>query len=180
MLELPSSLTKDVYAGIAYALFTLEEAEQEVLDQKFCFGRPLSNDQQKIERKALEKLRHPCRWDYIRYGIAGCTKKKMEDARRKGYTQGYHEGYAVGAKHCDPAHEKPVAVELMDLPLETMPLSSRVCNALRRNGCRTIRDVAAQNIMTIRRMGNLGEKGIEEILRALHSHGLTHTEWELF
>ena len=34
MLELPSSITKDVYAGIAYALFLLEEEERDGIDVK--------------------------------------------------------------------------------------------------------------------------------------------------
>ena len=38
MLELPPSLTKDVQAGIAYALFTLEEKERTVLDKKYRLG----------------------------------------------------------------------------------------------------------------------------------------------
>lgn len=180
MLELPPSLTKDVQAGIAYALFTLEEKERTVLDKKYRLGVLLSDDQQMIERNALKKLCHPCRWDYIRYGVIGCAKKKVEKARRKGYMQGYMEGYRNGVKVDGINREEPIVVEMMDLPLETMPLSPRVSNALRNNGCRSIRDVATQNIAAIRKMRKLGEKGITEILRALHSYGLTHTEWELF
>lgn len=60
MLELPPSLTKDVQAGIAYALFTLEEKERTVLDKKYRLGVLLSDDQQMIERHALKKLCHPC------------------------------------------------------------------------------------------------------------------------
>jgi len=180
MLEFPPSLTKDVQAGISYALFTLEDAERNVLDKKYRLGVPLSDDQQKIEKKALKKLCYPSRWDYIRYGIVGCTKKKAEDARRKGYTQGYREGYSAGLKTQGTDREVSEIVDMMDLTIETMPLSSRVCNALRSNGCTVIRDVATQNIATIRKMRNLGEKGIQEILQALHSYGLTHTEWELF
>lgn len=180
MLELPLSLTKNVYAGIAYALSLLEEEVRDVLKQKYHSGMSLSTDQQKIERKALEKLRFPSRWDYIRYGVAGCVKKKVEEAKRKGYIQGYHEGYAAGTKLHGAVQEEPVALGIMDLPLETMSLSPRVRNALYGNGCRIIRDVAAQNITAIRRIRNLGEKGIAEVLCALHSYGLMHTEWELF
>lgn len=49
MLKLPHSLTKDVQAGIAYALFTLDEIERDVLDKKYRFGISLNADQQQIE-----------------------------------------------------------------------------------------------------------------------------------
>ena len=96
MLELPPTLTRDVQAGLAYALFTLEETEQNVLYKKYHMGITLSSNLQEIELKALKKLRHPSRWDYIRYGIVGYTKKKSEEAQRRGYTQGYQDGYVVG------------------------------------------------------------------------------------
>lgn len=180
MLEFPSMLTKDVQAGIAYALSTLEEAERNALDQKYRWGVPSSSKQQEMERKALEKLTRSCRWDYIRYGIAGCVKMKVEDAKRKGFIQGYQEGYMFGRKAYDTSCGVPETLDTMDLPIETMPLSSRAHNALCRSGCRMVRDVAMQDITTIRRMRNLGEKGIKEVVAALHSYGLTHTEWELF
>ena len=180
MLALPLSLTKDVYAGIAYALFTLDETEQNVLEQKFRMGMPITDEQQQIERKALTKLCHPSRWNYICYGVVGYGKQKAEEARRRGFEQGYQEGYAIGVKAKDADRKAPVVVDMMDLPIETMPLSSRVCNALRRNGCRSVRDVAAQNIETIQRIRNLGSKGIQEVLQVLRSYGLTHTEWELY
>ncbi|MBP3684884.1 MAG: hypothetical protein J6J12_07975 [Oscillospiraceae bacterium] len=179
-LMIPQSLTKDVQAGIAYALFLLEKAEQEVLNQKFRLGLPLDDKQQQIERKALQKLSQPRRWDYICYGIAGCMKNKTDEARRRGLEQGYQEGYAAGIKTLDTGKETPSLVPIMDLPIETMPFSTRVCNALSRNGCRTVRDVATQNIGTIQRMRNLGTKGIEEVLTVLRSYGFAHTEWELF
>jgi len=45
MLKLPQSLTKDVRAGITYALSTLEASEQNVLIQKYCLGIPLLDHQ---------------------------------------------------------------------------------------------------------------------------------------
>ena len=39
MLEFPHLLTKDVQAGIVYALSTLEEAARNVLDRKYRFDK---------------------------------------------------------------------------------------------------------------------------------------------
>lgn len=179
-LELPCHLTRDVQAGIAYALFTLDEKEQYVLDQKFRLGVSLSDDQLQIERKALMKLRHPCRWNYISCGVVGCVKKKMNEAERRGFEQGYHEGYMAGVEVRDIKQDEAKVADIMDFPVKAMPLSSRVCNALHSNGCRCIRDVVMQNIEAIRQMRQIGEKGIKEVVQALHSYGFTHTQWELF
>jgi len=180
MLGLPVSLTKDVQAGIAYALFTLDEKEQNVLDTKFRFGMPLSDDQQKIEKKALKKLCHHSRWDNTCFGVVGYTKRNAEEARKKGLAQGYHEGYKVAMKAQNTGCEVPEVLDMMDLPIETMQLSTRVCSALESNGCWLVRDVVTQKIEAIRRMRMIGEKGVKEILQVLHSYGLMHTEWELF
>lgn len=180
MLELPLTLTKDVQAGIQYALFLLEASEQEVLDMKYRLGLPLSGVQLQIEKKALEKLRQPCRWDYMCYGIVGCAKRKAMEAKRKGFTQGYQAGYAAGAKAGNTRSESPNAVALPDLPIETMPLPSRVYNALLGSGCRTIRDITEMDQDQIRRIRRLGTKGIQEIVWVLHSYGIVHTAWELF
>ena len=175
-LELPASLTKDVQAGITYALSTLEETERDVLDRKYRLGEDLSEDQHRIVSQALKKLCHPSRWDYICYGIVGCGKRKAEAAKRKGIEQGYREGRAVAAKE----HGLDGEVTQLDLPLETMPLSTRTCNALREGGCKTVRDVAVLDIEAIRTMRGLGEKGAKEIMRILRSYGLVHTAWELY
>lgn len=180
ILELPASLTKDIQAGIAYALFMLEEEERSVLEQKFRLGIALDGDQQQTERIALKKLRHPSRWNYICYGIIGYGKMRAVEAGRKGFIQGYHDGYAAGLKAESTGKEELESLDIMDLPIETMPVSTRVCNALCRNECRLVRDVVSLDIETIRRIRNLGEKGIQEVLRALHSYGLTHTHWELY
>jgi len=180
ILELPASLTKDIQAGIVYALFTLDETEQNILNQKYCYGIPLSDDQKMIEKKALKKLCHPSRWDYICFGVVGNTKRKVDEAGKKGFVRGYHEGYEAGVKAYNRNVEATENLDVMDLPIETMLLSARVSSALRANGCWFVRDVVTQKIEIIRRMRLIGPKAIKAILQVLHSYGFVNTEWELF
>lgn len=180
LLALPPALTQDIQAGIAYALSTLEEAEQTALDQKYRLGLPLNDSQLLTEKQALKKLCHPSRWNYICNGIIGYGKKNAAQAHQKGFTQGYREGYAAGLKAQSTNTEAVENMDVMDLPLEAMPLTTRVRNALRINKCQNIRDIAALPIDSIRKARNLGSKGIQEVLSMLHTYGLTNTEWELY
>lgn len=180
VLELPQTLTKDVQAGIAYALFTLEKAEQDVMNKLYHLGISLSDTEQQLVQKAQEKLRHSSRWNYICYGVVGYTKREAEAAKRKGFLHGYQTGFADGLKAENGNLHGSDTLSVMDLPIETMPLSSRVYNALHRSGCKRIHDVAVQNKDQIRMIRNLGKKGIQEVLKVLHSYGIVHTEWELF
>ena len=59
----------------------------------------------------------------------------------------------------------PEVAGVMEYPIETMRLPSRVCSALHKNGCRTVRDVATRNIESIRKMKYIGEKSAEEVLQ---------------
>lgn len=105
-LELPQKLTKDVLAGIHYALSTLEEREQSVLQGVYeeslslvDIGEQmgLSNERvRQIKVKALRKLREPCRWNYIFHGIAGYCKARATAEYNKGYSKGYTDGYRHG------------------------------------------------------------------------------------
>ena len=180
ILELPAILTKDVQAGIAYALSTLEEIEQDVLDKKYRLYISLNSDQQQIEKRALSKLRSSSRWTYMYYGIAGCLKKKVDEAKKKGFAQGYQVGYMDGIKAHENSSAEQETVSVINYPIESMVLSTRVCNALRESGCRTVRDVASLSIQKIRMIRNLGKIGVHEVLSVLHSYGLIHTEWELY
>lgn len=104
----------------------------------------------------------------------------MDEAKRKGFSQGYQDGYKVGKEANGTSQEDSGVVGVLDLPIETMALSVRVCNALRGSGCKVVSDVAAQNLEQIQIMRNIGEKGVQEVIRALHSYGIFHTERELF
>ena len=105
-LELPHNLTNDVLAGLHYALSTLEERERTIIFGRFQEALSLNDlaieldigaeRVRQIQVKALQKLREPCRWNYISLGIAGYCKARATAEFNKGFSKGYAEGYRHG------------------------------------------------------------------------------------
>ena len=180
VIELPATLTKDVRSGIAYALSTLEDTERTVLECKYVFGKNINEFQKKIEKKALLKLRNTGRLDYICYGVKGCTKRKAEEAKKKGFLKGYQIGYKDGEKACNCNSNNPESMTMMDFPVDVMQVSTHVCNALKLNGCNNVRDVVMLDEERIQKMPKLGKKGIQEVIRVLNSYEISHTDWYLY
>lgn len=187
-LELPGKWTTDVQAGFDYVLSTLPDAEWELLRVHYAEGNSfpetaailsLSPEQtRELKRKALQKLRIPSRWNYIRYGISGYLKRESEMQYRKGYHAGYSEGCKNAVEGChsgDTPSYQPE--EVMDLPITCLNLSSRAYNCLYRTGYRRIRDIASLNKEQIFAMRNLGRKSADEIAKVLLAHGITQTDW---
>ena len=188
---LPVSFTKDVQAGIWYALSMLEEAEQELLWMHYGERKTLEEigkhfdappeDVQKLKLLIFKKLRLPSRWNYMQYGIAGHVKKKGTDQYYKGYAVGYKAGYENGVEDAKKALVKDFAPEaLIEQPIEVLNLSVRSYNCLRYNGCVRIKDVLKFNERDILRIRNLGPKSADEIARALHACGIKFTQWDKF
>ena len=147
-----------------------------------------------IEAKALRKLRHPSRWQLIRFGCEGCgvmkRKKELEDEKKElllreadvetlrelvdNNTEELKKRAAAG--NFDDATLKYIndTIEHHDTgknaDIEVMDLSFRSYNCLKRTGVSTIGELTdwiknrGTQWTAIR---NLGKKGIEEISGAL-------------
>lgn len=189
-LELPGKLTRDVWAGIRYALSSLNEQEKQVVEYRYVQGRTqtetgeqmgLTQEQiRKIENQTAQKLRIPSRWCYMQYGIDGYLKKKSDDAYAEGYSRGYKKGYELGREDANSdVLPECVPDEVLNRSVETLNLSARASNCLARAGCERIRDVTAipeNRIMVIR---NLGRKTADEIARALDKLEID-SDWKFF
>lgn len=183
-LELPQKWTADIQAGFDYALSTLPDEEWELVQVHYAQGNSLPetavilslSPEQAVERKkkALQKLRLPCRWNYIRYGISGYLKHTSEVQYRKGFRAGFAEGRKVS--QIPPAQQDA----LLDQPIGCLELSTRAYNCLIRAGCCQLRDVAAMSRFQIQATRNLGAKGATEIARAMLAQGIRDTAWEDF
>ena len=188
---LPVSFTKDVQAGIWYALSTLEDQEQELLWMRYGEKKSIEEicrhfdaapeDIPKYERVIFKKLRLPTRWNYIQYGIAGNVKKKGTDKYYKGYTIGYKAGYENGVEDARNTLVKDFPPEVLsEQPIEVLNLSVRAYNCLSRSGCVRIRDALKLSEGEILRIRHLGPKSADEIARALRACGIKFTQWDKF
>lgn len=189
--SLPFPISKDIMAGIAYALSTLDDQEKEILHQRFFLNtsdtdisKMLNIPQEsihQIESKALRKLRAPTLWDYMKLGIRGAMEKRIRSEYSKGYNLGYIAGYKDGTNDTvnGRTHSFCDNEELL-LPVEVLAISVRSLNCLTRIGCTTIDDVVRISDERILRARNMGRKSADEIARALKQRGIHHTEWDKY
>ena len=186
-LPIPERLSADMHAGIAYAISTLEQREQTVLNRRFFLqasradiGRELQLSPERIrqiERNALNKLRTTTRINYIAYGVAGY----MHVVKQNAYHKGYLAGYERGVEDCKSGiTDKTIPPDLLDRPIQFLNLTTRPFNSLDRSGYQTIRHITVLKHQKILQIRNLGRKGLCEIAWSLWNHGIRDTDWNHF
>lgn len=184
--SLPSPSSQYSTDGLAYVLSSLNETEQALIRLRYMqnqscpqTAQALSIPEEKLrdmERNVIRKLRSTPRWGYIRWGIAGYMRKRIQEEYQKGYHIGYCTGYRKGLEESPETR----SADLLDLPLETLGLSPRAYNCLHVRGYQRIRDITGLDETQIRYIRNLGKKSGQEIGEKLQSLGIHHTVWDLF
>ena len=117
----------DLIASVEYVIATLEPREQLIIRLHYCEELSVVQVADEIERskqtvynvlhKALRKLRHPSRANYIRYGVSGV------------FTQ---QAYRMKCKAgCKPRR----------LPIEATTISGELFNTLKDANIRTVQQV---------------------------------------
>lgn len=190
-------LTEDHIAGIEKAISTLTEKEQTVIHKRFEEG--LSLDEvgeifglsreriRQIEAKAVRKLRHPSRMQYIKYGKEG---KKLDDDLRRREKEIIERERKLAVKEeqltdalntlslikdAYAAVEEPEAPEtnLCDkMKIGSLELTVRSYNCLKRANINTIGDLArCAESGGLNHIRNLGRISVKEILTKLFAFG---------
>ena len=185
--EIPNSLTADSSAGLVYALSTLTQTAQMWVYLRFQEGLSaqdtaaqleLSPEAEKQLRKdTLQKLRFPYRWNYIRYGIQGNIDRLITQAQADSFREGYRKGLEDGNAGTRPAAP---GQELLDQPIEVLPLNTRCRNALDHACLRTLGDLVPLDYYDIMKIRGLGASGANCVARALVDAGIQGTGWEQF
>lgn len=185
--SIPDETSKDVLAGLRYAISTLTVDEQYLLRLRYMQGESLSataailgfseEKAQQLEATALRSLRLPSRWNYIQYGIAGYMRRRIGEEYRKGYHLGYCDGYNAKAR---TAPESNPASTVLDMPIEMLPLSARAINCLHINGYKSLQEIVNLNSDKIWCMRGLGIKTADEIARAIQNCGFQNTHWDRY
>ena len=183
-LALPVNFTRDHFAGLQYALFTLPsesqkwvhlQFEQELSQEEICLVLHLTvQETDALAAHTTRKLRLLSRWNWICYGIEGNAKRLREQARADGYLQGYQRDLEIGksGKSLDSAK--------LTLPLLSLPLSTRIYNVLMRAGFSTLGEVAALTACQIAGIPGLGKKNAKTLARVLLDFGVSGTAWDRF
>lgn len=190
----------DHVAGLEHALLTLSDREQKVLEERFQesktleeVGRDLNVTRERIrqiEAKALRKLRHPARRNFIMHGYFGGAElkeikaKTVElDEREKSIEERERKLNEMLEKYKPKFDALRITIEspleevqdafVNSMPIEEMDLSVRSFNCLRRANIRTVLDLIAYcendgNELKLLRVRNLGRKSIREVLERLY------------
>ena len=184
----PEKYTDDICAGISYAISTLGYREHDLLRMRYEERKPRTEigaffgiDQEcvrQIENKTLQSLRTPTRWNYMKFGIDGYMRWAKERARGEGYKTGYDQGYKNGYLDGKNGTEQlSISEELLNYPIESLGISVRAFNCLRRAKCLRVGDVVKLSAVQIERLRNLGPKSANEIACALRNIGIPNTNW---
>lgn len=206
--ELPEcDMEEQDYERLFEILDTLSEREADVIKRRFALKTPhetcaeignsfgLSRSRvSQIERKALRKLRHPCRSRHIvnlyrsradfRSEIAELNERLKEahnetaDVKKEldALTHDYNlliEKYNLPTGNDAKNGTKPETSNYLELPIEYLDLSVRSYNSLNRAGIKTIHDLTQKMRWEMERIRNLGRKSLEEVEQKLASLGLS-------
>lgn len=154
----------DFDGSLEYVLHTLTERERRILGFRYKDGliyeeigkcECVSHERiRQINAKALRKLRHPDRLNYLKYGVSGVIAWKAESARAA----------AIASL------QKP---DITDMTLEELELSVRSYNCLKRAGISTLHEIAEMTFDELCHVRNLGKKSIDEISCMLTRHGIS-------
>lgn len=185
------NFSDDLRAGFIHAVSLIGAKEREVIKLRYMEGKSYKEIQETLqcvekqvlllEKRAIDKLREPSVYNYIKYGISGYVQKILIEEYKKGFESGYVKGYEdaeADARNGFTRTERDISI--MSLPLEILQLDIRPYNCLYYNGCRTVGDCIRMNEYDIRRMRNLGKKSADAIARALRRMDIRHTDWDQF
>ena len=166
-------LTEDQMEGLRYAMEDLKEKERVALKLRYEEHRTLNavgdvfsitgNRIRQIIAKALRKLRHPTRSNYITYGYTG-YQTMVEQKKRE----------LAGL-----SSQEERSKELKKIFVTDVSFSVRTMNCLTRSGLHTLgetADVMRKDPMQLAKVRNLGKKSLLEVVEKLEEYGVDCSE----
>lgn len=188
-------VTPDQEAALRYVLSLLKERERDIVRLYYEEGKTLEEvgkvygltreRVRQILARAVRLLRHPSRFNLIRYGLDGYERISANKLRLKALQE---ESAALDEMQVELAKRRVYLeselsatdyivpqkkiTSLSCLPIEEMDLSVRSFNCLRRAGCSTAQDVAdlaGKGATEMLRVRNLGRRSMEEIFDKLQA-----------
>lgn len=190
-IEPEHDMPADFYGSMEYMLATLSPRERDVLHLRYAHGMTLreiavqyevgQERVRQIEAKAIRKLRHPTRLQYIKTGVQGMIRNVRERVQESAYQQGLQEGKASMIAEMNGGNDESLSPENSALiyTIEELDLSVRAFNCLKRSGYKTVADIMTADHDKLIRARNLGMKSFYEVCDKLESLGLDVKELRL-
>lgn len=183
--------------GYEYVLNALSEKEKEVLELRFqkgytydAVGQILGVSKERIrqiEQKALRKLRHPSYERIILEGKAAIDEyNKAKRTLAAETTELNREivrvmnNKARFKQICDNYPEvKSITgskAEGLYLGIDSLGLTKRAYNCLKLSGYKKVKDLSGVTVAELKKIRNMGEKTIIEVIDKLHRWGIEVTD----
>lgn len=186
-----TNYSSDLRAGLKHAISLIGVKEGEVIKLRYMEGKSYKEIQEilqcvdktvlLLEKRAIDRLREPSTYNYIKYGICGYVQKILIEEYKKGFESGYAKGYEDAESDTRNGFTRTERdISIMSLPLEILQLEVRAFNCLYYGGCRTVGDCIRMDEYHIRKMKNLGKKSANAIARALRRLDIRNTAWNQF
>ncbi len=124
----------------------------------------------------VEKTRVGHRSDYERLIVEVWTDKTLSplDAIKSAsilLSQRFYVIGHLGEKTVDESHAMDIQSEVMNTPVESLDLSNRTLNSLKRSGLNRIGDVLQKQRNELMKIRNFGKKSLDELYEVLQERG---------
>lgn len=83
-----------------------------------------------------------------------------------------YDPVVIDQSQATPAATSGVMPELYRLTVEELDLPTRIANALRKGGYKTVKDLAEATVAQLKQVKNLGEKSVESVMALLAKKGI--------
>jgi len=188
-------LPADFAGSLEYVLYTLSDREREIICCRYKEGLTLEETGKRfdltrerirqIEAKALRKLKHPTRQQYLQKGVIGLMEelseakalKLIESEKAKIYLEGFDacrkelEDKLNSTNENSDSSASAVHLIVASDPIEVLDLSVRSYNALKRAKVDTIGQIAGLSVNRLKRIRNIGASSVCEILKKMNLAG---------
>lgn len=183
--------------GVSEALNTLKDREKKIIECRYKDKLTLKATGEsegispervrQIQAKAISKLRHPNVANRIRaYSYNELLKyskesmklweenKKLKEILKNLKELSLTESLELMGKleNLESVDEILKLSNKGNIPIEGLKLSTRSYNALKRNGVKTLSDLKAYSLYDLKKVRNLGERSIKEIVEALKDYDI--------
>ena len=173
-------LPKDITGSLEYVLEGLPERDGRVIRARFRDKKSLEEiaksenvSRERIRQitgKAIKKLAHPLRRNYLIYGVKGMENRAVQQAVSK-------QLYAATKSILDISEILGNALpdslgSLKFTEIDELDLSVRGYSCLKRAGLNTLGDICALSLDELANVRNLGEKTFDEIVKVVHKYNL--------
>ena len=180
--ELCKNPPKDINHAIKYALFLLEDEYgslcTEIIRMRYFNKLTYERIANKVHRapetirksliRSIRSLRHPTLSGYIKYGIEGFLKHRVDQAAKNARVQGYHVELTTPRDNKNDTDEMKIAT---NQSVDILKIRTRARNCLRRAKIQTIQDLLNFDPKNLIRIRNMGTSSYIEIISALESYG---------